>query len=278
MKGKISLVINTFNEEELVADCIRSAQSIADEVIVCDMHSADRTIEIARGLGAKVVLHERRDFVELARHYAISQAQCEWVLVLDVDERLTPKLAQKLKDVSRDDRYDVVLFWSLYWYFGDWVRHGGFFYGSWPRFFRKQVYLDTYNPNEELIHHNFSSLERHPRRLQLSSRYYIEHYAYESIEKYCAKTLGRYARIEAEGYYRDGRKFSYARLFGDPLYHVLRSIFVKMAPLGGTRCLIMTVLQACYRFSLWANLWVLEDNAKRMAVYQPVSSSTSDSG
>src|SRR5687767_9489854 len=208
----ISVVINTLNEQANIGECIDSVHGFADEIVVCDMHSDDRTVEIAREKGARVVSHARTGFVEPARRFAISQARHEWVLVLDADERMTEPLGLKLKEIMAANTHDVVAFWSLYWYFGGWVRHGGFFSGQWRRFFRKQVYLETYVESDEQVHHNFESLARAARICHLPRDYYIRHYAYPTVEKYLTKTLGVYARIEGEQYVKRGRRFSIARM------------------------------------------------------------------
>lgn len=260
-RTKISLIINTLNEESNIADCIASAKPFVNEIIVCDMWSYDKTIEIAKNLGAKVVMHEKTGYVEPARHFAISQAKGEWILVLDADERMTDELGKKLVEIAREGKYDAVGFWSLYWYFGDWVKYGDFFHGNWARFFRKKTYLETYKRDEEYIHHNFDEIQRLDNKIVLGSEYYIKHYAYPTIELYCKKTIGRYARIEAEQFHSIGRKFTYFRLFADPIYHILRNYY-KGGFRGGTRFFILTMMKAFFRFSLWANLWVLEDKAK----------------
>lgn len=261
----ISLVINTLNEESNIADCINSAINMVDEVVVCDMWSDDGTAEIAERMGAKVIRYKRIDYVEPARHYAISQASNEWILVLDADERMTDKLGNRLIDIAAGDEYDVVQFWCLFWYFGDWVRTGDFFPGVLARFFKKRAYLETYKKEEEYVHHNFHEIRKHNNKLILSSDYYIKHYAYPTIESYYKKTIGKYARIEADQYHKKGRKFSYFRLFADPVYHILRNVY-KSRLRGGTRFFILTMLKAFYRFSVWANLWVLEDeDMKKMS-------------
>lgn len=260
---KISLVINTLNEEQNIAGCIGSASNYVDEVIVCDMHSDDETIKIAENLGAKIVEHKRTGYVEPARHFAISQSSGEWVLVLDADERMTERLGKKLVKIANEDKFDAVEFWSLYWYFGDWVRYGDFFHGKWARFFRRSLYLETYNKDEEYIHHNFDEIQKHKNRARLGQEYHIKHYAYPDIETYCIRTIGKYAKIEAEQYHVIGRKFTYFRLFADPIYHILRNYY-KGGFKGGTRFFILTMLKAFFRFSLWANLWVLEDKARRV--------------
>src|SRR5688572_7980444 len=98
MIGKISVVINTLNEEKSIERAIKSVD-FADEILVCDMHSDDNTPLIAKKLGAKVIFHKRAGFVEPARNFAISKAEHEWVFVLDADEEVPDSLKGKLKEV-----------------------------------------------------------------------------------------------------------------------------------------------------------------------------------
>ncbi len=255
----ITVVINTLNEECNIGDCIDSVRGLADEIVVCDMHSEDQTLEIAHQKGARTVLHPRTGFVEPARRFAISHARYEWVLVLDADERMTNLLAAKLKEMVGEERYDVVSFWSLYWYFGGWVRHGSFFNGNWRRFFRKSVYSETYAASDERVHHNFESLARAKSILQLPKEYFIEHYAYNSVEKYLVKTLGAYARIEGEGYVQSGRRFSLLRMIGEPVKEFLARFVLRQGYLDGLRGFILACLYSGYRFSVWANVWFLQN-------------------
>ncbi len=255
----ISVVINTLNEENNIADCIRSVQGLADEIVVCDMYSDDRTAEIAELYGAKVVFHKRTGFVEPARYFAISQAQHEWVLVLDADERMTERLATRLRELARDKDVEVVSFWSLYWYFGGWVRHGSFFSDVWTRFFRKEIYLETYTSDEENVHNNFTAIRMRPNNLRLGSEYYILHLAYPTIEKYVCKTLGMYARVEGEQYYRRGIRFSLFGLIGQPIRAFMGSFIVRQGYRDGVRGFVLAVLYAGYRFTVWANMWLLEE-------------------
>lgn len=255
----IAVVINTLNEESNIGDCIDSVLGLADEIVVCDMHSEDRTLEIARQKGARIVLHPRTGFVEPARRFAISHARHEWVLVLDADERMTDLLAAKLKGMVAEDRYDVVSFWSLYLYFGGWVRHGRFFSGQWRRFFRRNFYLESYVDSDEQIHHNFVSLARAKRICQLSNEYYIKHYAYPTLEKYLSKTLGVYARIEGEQYLKLGRRFSLIRMIGEPVKEFGVRFVWHRGYLDGMRGFILACLYAGYRFCVWANVWLLRE-------------------
>jgi len=251
----ISVVINTLNEESNIGPCIDSVRGLADEIVVCDMHSDDRTVEIATQRGARIVSHPRTGFVEPARSYAILQATREWVLVLDADERMTATLAARLAHISQEGECDVVSFWSLYWYFSGWVRHGGFFHGMWRRFFRRSVYLETYTDSETQIHRNFEALLNAGKLIQLPSDCYIEHLAYPTIRKYVCKTLGTYAQIEAEQYVAAGRRFSLLRMLGEPAKELAVRFVIRRGYLDGMRGLILACLYAGYRFCVWANVW-----------------------
>lgn len=253
----VSVVINTLDEEENIAECISSVRDLADEIVVCDMHSVDRTADIARENGARVVFHERAGFVEPARRFAIEAAECKWVLVLDADERMTPPLAARLREIASGNEWDVVAFWSLYWYFGGWVRHGGFFHDQWRRFFQRDVYLKTYSNTEEQIHHNFESLRR-ARVLTLTRDCHIVHYAYPTVEKYVVKTVGRYARIEAEQYLNRGVRFSLFRMLGEPAKEFGVRFILRQGYRDGLRGFVLTCLYCAFRFSVWANVWFLD--------------------
>lgn len=89
---KLSCVILTKNEAELIKDCIRSLRPLSpNEVLVVDDESTDKTVAIAKSLGAKVIVHRKLDFAE-ARNFAVKKTRGEWILYIDADERLTPEL------------------------------------------------------------------------------------------------------------------------------------------------------------------------------------------
>ena len=102
MISKISVVINTFNEEKNIERAIESVEW-ADEILVCDMYSDDDTAVIAKKLGAKIIFHKRVGFVEPARNMAISKAEGDWVLVLDADEEIPSELAGKIREIISKD-------------------------------------------------------------------------------------------------------------------------------------------------------------------------------
>lgn len=260
----ISVVINTLNEEANIGECIESVRVLANEIVVCDMHSQDRTTEIARHLGARVefVTADYCDFGRL-RYFAVLQAQYDWVLVIDADERMTSQLAQKLLEIADESKYDVVFLNNLYWYFGGWVKHGGFFHHNWPRFFRREIYLSLYKDVDEEVHNDLSAIKEVENHTILPRQYYLEHYAYPSIEKYMVKTLGAYAKVKAEQQFKYGKRFSLFQMIFTPIRIFLQKYVFQQGFRDGVRGLILAILFAGYRFAIWANIWLMEELEKQ---------------
>lgn len=98
---KISVVINTYNAERLLEKAILSVIK-ADEIIICDMYSTDKTIEIAEKYGAKVYYHEKLPQPDPARNFAISKATGDWILILDADEIIPSNLWEYLVDYANN--------------------------------------------------------------------------------------------------------------------------------------------------------------------------------
>lgn len=96
---KISVVINTYNAERLLEGAIKSVLK-ADEIIVCDMYSTDKTIEIAEKYGCKIYYHEKLPQPDPARNFAISKATGDWILILDADEIIPNNLWEYLVDYA----------------------------------------------------------------------------------------------------------------------------------------------------------------------------------
>lgn len=93
----LSVVLATRNEEKNIARCLESIKSIADEIIVVDENSTDKTREIARNLGAKVFLEQHHDIFHITKQKALDRATGDWILQLDADEVVGPELAKEIK-------------------------------------------------------------------------------------------------------------------------------------------------------------------------------------
>lgn len=262
--NKISLIINTLNEEKHIANCINSAKELVDEIVVCDMYSDDKTVQIAESLGAKIVFHERTGFVEPARYYAISQASNNWVLVLDADERLTESLSNELVKIINSNNVDLVMFAFLYNYFGKYIKYGGFFNNNFPRLFKKEKYLELYSKKEEMVHGNFRNLEKNTKRkIILSKDFYVIHEAYPTFEKFLRKGLCNYTLIDSKGRFEKGEKVSFFKVFYIPFKEFVKRYIFLQGFREGKIGLVLCYLMSQYTYYTLLNLWFLNKNEEK---------------
>src|ERR1700722_11004419 len=96
---KLSVALAVFNEEKNLEACLSSVKDIADEIVIVDGTSTDRTVEIAKKFGARVVITDNPPIFHINKQKAIDMAKNEWILQLDADERVNPKLANEIKKV-----------------------------------------------------------------------------------------------------------------------------------------------------------------------------------
>lgn len=126
----ITVVINTYNEESNIEECIESARLLADDILVVDMESTDNTVKLAAKAGAKTYTFPFSSYVEPARNFGIQKAiDSEWIFILDADERITQSLSKEIKRSLRSEEYTYYkvprkeMFARRIW-----LKHGGW----WP--------------------------------------------------------------------------------------------------------------------------------------------------
>ena len=125
----LSAVIIAFNEEHNLPRCLDSLEGIADEVLVVDSGSTDRTVSLAEERGARVLTHAFEGHIQ-QKNWAADQAAGEWLLSLDADEALSPELAASIRAWRADASAASVNGFRmnrLTSYCGEWVRHGGWY-------------------------------------------------------------------------------------------------------------------------------------------------------
>ena len=127
-KPNISVVINVRNEADHLSKCLRSIKDFADEIIVVDMKSTDKSASVAKSYGAKVFSYKPMKFVEPARNYALSKATGKWILLLDPDEYLSKTLKKELKKITQRSDVDYVKMPRQNFIFGKWIKHAN----CWP--------------------------------------------------------------------------------------------------------------------------------------------------
>jgi len=190
----ISGVLNTLNAGRTLDLAIQSLKPWVDELIVVDMESDDATREIAERFGAQVYSHPRLSHVEPARRFAISQATGEWVMLLDADEVVPPRLAERLRRFAEESEGDVAIIPWRNFFFGMEVRHGTFGprFDYHARFFRRDALVwnddihavPTAGPGSKQVH------------LDVRDSDGVLHFAYRDVSEFVQKT-NRYTDVEA---------------------------------------------------------------------------------
>lgn len=256
MASKISVVINTLNEEKKIEQAVKSVKW-ADEIIVCDMYSDDKTVKIAKDLGAKVVFYEKAGYVEPARNFAISNATSEWILILDADERILESLANKLKEISSMmKQIDYVRIPRKNLIFNHFMKASMW----WPdyniRFFKKGKVKwgsEIHRPPEVL-----------GQGLDLPSeeKYAIVHHNYKSISQFLQR-MDRYTTIQAEELQKSGYKFVWTDILQKPLSEFLSRFFAGSGYKDGLHGLALSLLQAFSFMIVYLKLWEKEKFAEK---------------
>lgn len=251
MDKNIAVVINTFNEEKNIERAIKSVKW-ADEIIVCDMHSKDKTVEIAKKLGAKVIFFKEEEFVEPARNYAVSKASNEWILLLDADEEVPKGLAERLRKIV--DKYKAINYVEIprkNIIFGKWMQNSGWWPDYQVRFFKKGAVFW-----QDKIHSK-PKLNGEGIKLDPYEDLAIIHHNYQTIEQFIER-MNRYTTIEAEQIYKEGYRFNWKDLFEKPLNEFLSRFSANQGYKDGLHGLSASLLQAFSFLVVYLKLWQLD--------------------
>lgn len=239
---KISAVIITKNEENMIADAIDSV-SFCDEVVVIDNASQDRTTDIAQRLGANVSKLETNDFSEL-RNYGKEKAKSEWIIYVDADERVSDKLAKEIKDViNKRGRYVAYRLPRKNFYLGN---------NQWPkiekmeRLFKKEFLVEWVGKLHESPKINGETGE-------LFS--YLLHYTHRDLTSMLSKTI-EWSDVEAANRIAAKHpKMSWWR-FPRVMTSTFLSYYIKQKGYRlGTAGLIESIYQSFSSFITYAKLW-----------------------
>lgn len=192
----LSVIVHTLNEEANIADCLKSVEGFADEAIVMDMESDDRTREIAASMGARVLSHPRILNFDAARNESAQHASNDWILYLDADERMTPKMAQRIRayiDSAADDVTGVRLPYRNH-FLGQWIQHSGQWWPGYkaPMLLRKGTF--EWRPR---AHEGVEARGQVDALPADDPEAAIVHFTVPSLDRYFEK-MNRYSSSEAE--------------------------------------------------------------------------------
>lgn len=251
----ISAVIVSFNEEEKLRSCLKSIKHFADELVILDLGSSDKSVSVAKKFGAKIYHHKFVPFVELVRNYAISKSSGDWILVLDPDEEASDKLKAQLKEVEKNDKFVAVNIPRKNIFFGRFIAHTNWWPDRHIRFFKKgQVEW-----SEKL--HSYPKVEGQVLNLPQEEDLAIIHYGYDTISQFIDRQ-NRYSGVEAKQRYKEGERFSYFKFFWWPTREFLVRFIKHQGFLDGFYGFALTFLMILYKLMVAVKLWEREHQEK----------------
>ncbi|HTU01957.1 MAG TPA: glycosyltransferase family 2 protein, partial [Candidatus Sulfotelmatobacter sp.] len=192
-RAPLSVAVITLNEEHNIGPCLDSVRW-ADEVVVCDSGSSDRTVAIAAGKGARTFEDPWRGFAD---HKALAVGRCgqPWVLVLDADERVPEPLRIEIESVLAHPTADGYTVARRNYFLGAWIRHGGWYPDRSLRLFRRE--RGRFVPRRV---HEMVQVDGPVEALVQP----LEHYTYRSVAEFLQR-MERYAGLAAEELHAAGR-------------------------------------------------------------------------
>ena len=245
---RVSAIVICLNEERKIDRCLASLAWV-DEIVVVDGGSADRTVAIARTHGATVHTNPWPGFAA-QRIFALAQATADWVISLDADEELEPRLVHEIRTALASCPPDVdgLVMPRKTRYLGRWITHGEWYPDDKLRVFRRARGACT----TDEVHESFTVPGR---TIRLSG--HILHYSHDDVAHHVRK-VDQYASLAAAARRRAGTRFSLGRLLSDPIRRAVRGYVWRRGFLDGTEGLIICVLTALYVFLIHAKLFELE--------------------
>ncbi|MGD2063082.1 MAG: glycosyltransferase family 2 protein [Nitrospirota bacterium] len=245
--GLLSACVITFNNERTVEQCLASL-AFADEIIVLDSFSTDRTVEIAR---AHATRFEQQPFKGFRDQYndCISMARYDWLLYLDADEVIPDEVRGAIRRVIDTGGRAGVAGYRIYrhtWFMGRWIRHGAWARDSEIRLVRRGQGRFMGGLHAAL----------HIDGSEATLPGVIDHYGFADLADLQAKH-NHYSTLAAQEAYAAGWPVSWRRMFGNSCYRFLRGYLVQCGFRDGLPGLIVAANAAWYVFLREAKLWEL---------------------
>lgn len=229
----LTVVVPTLNEEQDLPRTLKSL-AFADEILIVDSGSTDKTLAIAKKFGCRSVHHDFKNFAD-TRNFADHHAHNDWILSLEADVVVTPDLANEIINlpeepaVYRLGRINII--WGKEILHSDWgpkddnhIRLYHRSLGSWS----------------SAVHEQFIG-KKEPKQLKS----YLLHYNYASVTEFISK-INSYSDLEAKKRKQNGQKFSYLNLLFEPVKDFLKRYLYKLGFLDGLHGFFLSLLQAIY--------------------------------
>ena len=243
---QLSVVIITYNEERNIARCIDSVITVADDIVVIDSFSSDKTEEICRSKGARFIQHKFEGHIE-QKNWAITQAKYPYVLSLDADEALSEQLQHSITEVKNNWKCDGYFMCRLTNYCGQWIHHTGWYPDRKLRLWdSRKGKWGGINPHDE-----FELSDKSSTTASLKGD--ILHYSYYSVEEHFKK-IDYFTDIASKALFNEGKKASFAKRFISPIAAFFGDYIIKLGFLDGYYGYVISKSSAVATFQKYKKL------------------------
>ena len=247
----ISAILITYNEEADLPDALESLRGVVDEIVVVDSGSGDRTQEIARDMGARVVVRPFTNFGE-QKNFAAAQASNEWLLSIDADERLSGELREAIVAwKQRHPQYPAYEINRKPSYLGGWIRHSGWYPEYCTRLYRRDAARFVGALHESV--QADGPVSRLPGNLL--------HYTIRSLAEHYAK-MEAFTTRAAEDLYAHGRRNWRGGMWVAAPWTLVQRFLFQLGFLDGYRGALIAWTSARYVWMKYRKLGVLARGGK----------------
>jgi glycosyltransferase involved in cell wall biosynthesis len=250
---KLSVVIITFNEEKNIRRCLESVQGLADEIVVVDSFSTDKTPQICLEYTTRFYAHKFEGHVQQKNH-AMQLATFPYVLSLDADEVLSSALKESILTLKSNIQSDAYSLNRLTNYCGSWIHHCGWYPDKKIRLWNKEKgRWGGENPHDQVILIQGSSVDHLKGDLL--------HYSFHSLSDHL-KQLDKFTDIASRESFKKNKKIIPGiHIVVYPFFIFIKMYFLKLGFLDGFAGFLVCVSGAYYRFMKYAKLYYLQKDS-----------------
>jgi len=252
-KIKLSAIIITHNEEKDIQECIDSLKGVADEILVVDSFSADKTEEICKNSGVRFLQHEWEGYGK-QKNWGNQQAAHDYILSLDADERLSDELKEAILNIKKNWQYDVYSVNRLTYFLGRKLKYCLYPNRQIRLFDRRETRWNDNKVHEKIMTGNNIKT----KHINKNIIHPLKRSIHEHIE-----TLNNYSTLSAQDSFDLGKKPGIFKLIFSPLHSFIKNYFIKLGFLDGVFGFLVSINVAHYSFLKYAKLIELYKNSKR---------------
>ena len=250
----LSVILITHNEEANLADCLASLEGIAQQIVVVDTNSSDRTLDIAKSYGAVIAQPQDWPGFGPQKNRALDLATGEWVLSLDADERLTPALKSEIVTaIHHSAHVDCFAIPRLSWYCGRFIRHSGWNPDYVDRLFKR----GSARFSDDLVHER---LITSGQVAKLENP--MLHYSFMNYSQVLQK-IDRYSTASAEQAFAKGKTSTPLKAVLHGAWSFFRTYFLRAGFLDGPQGFTLAMSNAQGTYYRYVKLWHLIREASK---------------